>query len=86
MRRIKLTKFEQEIENAVGRGEYKPVGRNEFKEIAEAIAAYKAKKKDAVLNIRINSQDLQSLKQKAHKLGVKYQTFIAEILHKIAQA
>ena len=84
MRKIKLTKYEQEIEDAIARGEYKSVSRAEFKEIAEALAAYKATKKDAVLNIRVNNNDLQLLKDKAKKLGVKYQTFISEILHRIA--
>ncbi len=80
MRKIKLTKYEQAIEDAIGRGEYKSVDREELKEITEAIAAYK---KDAVLNIRINNNDLQLLKRKAQKLGLKYQTFISEILHRV---
>jgi predicted DNA binding CopG/RHH family protein len=42
------------------------------------------RKKDAVLNVRINSDDLEGIKQKARKLGVKYQTFVSEILHKVA--
>ncbi len=82
MRRIKLTRQEQAIEDALVRGEYQEVSKEEFNEIAQAIAA---RKKDKVLNIRINNYDLISLKQKAHKLGLKYQTFISEILHKIAQ-
>lgn len=83
MRKIKLTRYEQEIEDAIGRGEFVPVSPEKFKEIAEAIAR---KRKDKVLNIRINSFDLANLKEKARKLGVKYQTFIAEVLHKVAQA
>ena len=84
MRKIKLTKYEQEIEDAIGRGEYKRASPEDFKLVAEAIANYKAKQKDAVLNIRINNGDLQNLKQKAKKLGIKYQTFISEILHRVA--
>jgi predicted DNA binding CopG/RHH family protein len=48
--------------------------------------AIERRKKDAVLNIRINSYDLEALKQKARKIGVKYQTLISEILHKVAEA
>lgn len=81
MRRVKLTKFEREIEEAVGRGEYVPVSKEEFNKIAQAIARYR---KDAVLNIRVNSQDLRCLKEKAQKLGVKYQTLISEVLHHVA--
>ena len=80
-KRIRLTKHEKEIEEASARGEYRAASHEEFNSIARAIAA---RKKDAVLNIRINGQDLENLKQKAAKLGVKYQTFISEILHRAA--
>lgn len=83
MRRIKLTREEQAIEDAVSRGEYVSVSKEKFKEIAQALAH---RRKDAVLNIRINSYDLKAIKQKAHRLGIKYQTFIAEFLHRIAHS
>jgi len=82
MRRIKLTRQEKAIENSLLRGEYVRIPDSEFNEIAKAIAAHK---KDAVLNIRVNSQDLKSIKEKAAKLGIRYQTFISELLHKVAQ-
>ena len=82
MRKIKLTKQEQTIEDSLVRGEYIPVSKEEFDLIARSLAA---RKKDVVLNIRVNSYDLASIKHKAEKLGVKYQTFISEILHKVAQ-
>jgi len=81
MRRIKLTRWEKQLEDEIGRGEWVPVGKKEFDEIAQAIAR---KRKDAVLNVRVNKQDLDSIKEKARKLGVRYQTFIGEILHKVA--
>jgi len=83
MRKIKLTKQEKSIEDALLRGEYVSVSKEKFAEIA---AALEARKKDAVLNIRVNSYDLENIKQKAQKLGVKYQTFISEVLHKVAEA
>lgn len=87
MRRIKLTRQEKAIEDAALRGEYVPVSKEKFDEMAASIAAaVAAHRKDAVLNIRVNSYDLKNLKEKAHKLGVKYQTFISEILHRAAQA
>lgn len=79
--KVRLTRMEQEIENKAH--EYVPVGKDEYERIVQAI---ERRKKDAVLSIRINQQDLESLKQKAKKLGVKYQTFIAEILRKVAHA
>ncbi len=83
MRKIKLTRQEKAIEDALVRGEYVDVPKEEFDRIARMIAAYK---KDAVLNIRVNSQDLRHIKEKAKKLGVKYQTFISEILHRVAES
>lgn len=65
-REIKLTRQEKEIEEALMRGEYVPVPKEEFDRIAKAI---EARRKDAVLNIRVNHHDLESLKQKAAKLG-----------------
>ena len=81
MKRFKLTKSEKAIERALLRGEYVPAPAHEVKLVADAIAA---RRKDAVLNSRINSQDLNHLKQKAKTLGVPYQTFISEILHRYA--
>lgn len=81
MRKIKLTKNEKEIENALVQGEYVNIDANEFDNIAKAITS---RKKDSVLNIRINSEDLKLLKKKAQHFGIRYQTFISELLHKIA--
>ena len=80
-RNIKLTKFEKEIENSLLKDEFHDVDAKEIDLIAQSI---KRRKKDSVLNIRINSKDLNNLKQKAKKHGIKYQTFISELLHKIA--
>jgi len=83
MRKIKLTKYEQSIEDALERGEYVPASKEEFDRIVRALGRCR---KDAVLNIRINSNDLALIKSKAKKLGLRYQTFIAEYLHKFAHA
>jgi len=82
MRKIKLTRQEKAIEESLLKGEYISVSKEEFNTIADAIAA---RKKDAVLNIRVNSHDLASIKNKAERLGVRYQTFISELIHRIAQ-
>lgn len=81
MKKIKLTKSEQRIESALIHGEYRPTSQVEFARIADAI---KRRRKDTVLNIRVNSEDLKNIKQKAAKLGVPYQTFISETLHHLA--
>jgi len=81
MKKMKLTKYEQYVEDHMD--EYVPVSKAKFNTIVKAL---EARKKDAVLNIRINRGDLNSLKDKAKRLGVKYQSFIAEILHNVAMS
>ena len=82
MRTNKLTKQEKTIEEDLLKGEYASVDKVEMSAITSALAN---RKKDAVLNIRVNSQDLRSIKEKAHKLGLRYQTFISEVIHRVAQ-
>ncbi len=77
--RIRLTPYEKRIENEIE--QYVPTSREEFNKIKQML---EARKKNAVLNIRINQGDLSSIKQKAAKMGVKYQTFISEVLHRVA--
>lgn len=79
MRKIKLTREEQWIEDHME--EFVPASKEMFDLVKRSL---EARKKNAVLNIRINAGDLINLKAKAKKLGLKYQTFIAEILHKVA--
>jgi predicted DNA binding CopG/RHH family protein len=80
-RRIRLTRSEQAFERAAARGEFRRGSQAEFNRIAEALAR---RKKDAVLNIRVNSEDLESIKQKAKKMGIPYQTFVSELIHQYA--
>ena len=79
MRRIKLSRHERQIENEIEK--YVPVSKAEFRRLAEVLVR---RRKDTVLNIRVNNSDLESIKQKAKKLGVKYQTFVSEFLHRLA--
>lgn len=81
MKKIKLSLKEKAIEKALVKGEYRAANQAEFQNIASAIAR---RKKDAVLNIRVNRQDLECLKQKARHLGVPYQSFVSELLHHFA--
>jgi len=80
-KRINLSPIEKAIERAVHRGEYRPASKEEFGHIAEALAR---RKKDAVLNIRVNSQDLESIKEKSRRMGIPYQSFVSELIHQYA--
>lgn len=81
MRRIKLTKEEQWNEDHFE--EFRPIDRVEFNKIASELAA---RKKDKVISIRLNGLDLDNIRKKARKFGIKYQSYISEILHYAAQA
>lgn len=82
MKRVKLSKSELKVEKDLLAGKYVPVTPKEEREFLSALAE---KRKDAILHIRINSMDLNRIKEKASKAGVPYQTFIAHILHHIAR-
>jgi predicted DNA binding CopG/RHH family protein len=77
--KFKLTREERALEREIHR--YVPVPKAKYEEIAQALAR---RKKEAVLHIRMNRHDLDSLKKKAKRFGIGYQTFIAEILHHFA--
>jgi predicted DNA binding CopG/RHH family protein len=82
MKHAKLTKAEKAIEDALIKGECLDASKDEFKRVAAAIAG---RKKDAVLHVRVNSQDLDRIKKKAKQYGIRYQTFVSEFIHKLAQ-
>jgi predicted DNA binding CopG/RHH family protein len=82
MKKLKLSKEEKEIENALLKGEFKPVKAAELKSIEKAL---KSRKKDITMTIRVNSEDIEKIKGKANKLGIKYQSYISEIIHQVAQ-
>ena len=81
MKPIQLSSQEKKIEKALLNKEFIKVDPHLFKKIAQAVSN---RKKDAVLNIRVNHQDIQNIKYKAKLLGVKYQTLISEVLHQVA--
>ena len=81
MRKIKLTSLEKEIEQDLLKGKFIPFSDEEFRKISESI---KRRRKDAVISLRVNSVDLTHIKQKAKKLGLKYQTLVSELIHRVA--
>lgn len=82
MKRIRLTKEEKEIEKSLLNDEYVKIKGKKLELIEKSL---KARKKDVIMTIRVNSEDIDKIKKKAKKLGVKYQSYISEILHQIAQ-
>ncbi len=82
MKKVRLTKEEREIENALVKGEFTALKGKGLKEIETAL---KARKKDVTMTIRVNSEDIDKIKKKAKKMGIKYQSYISEIIHQVAQ-
>jgi len=83
MKKHKLTKKEKEIENALLQGEYIPIKGKELENIEKSL---KLRKKDITMTIRVNSEDIEKIKNKAKKLGLKYQSYISEVIHQVAEA
>lgn len=79
----RLQNPETRLMEALGSPAYWKKFEREMQQAAEELAA---KRKDAILHLRINSRDLARLKEKAEAAGLGYQTFIAEILRRAAQS
>ena len=82
MNEDKLDSEERDLLESYDRGEWQPVDDFEgeakrFREYARATV-----RKDARVNIRISSKDLEALQKKALEEGIPYQTLIASVLHK----
>ncbi len=83
MKKIKLNHEEQEMMSGIERDEFVPVTGKELNDVADAIAA---RKKDTTLTIRVNSRDIHRIKKMAVKKGIPYQTYISEVIHRVAEA
>jgi len=77
-----LDKDEEELISEYERGAFRPVKNQDMarKEAMEAARRYT--RKDARINIRLSTADLEMLKQRAAEEGLPYQSLIASILHK----
>ncbi len=73
---------ERELITAYDRGEFKPVRNQKRAKQAAVQAARRYMRKDARINIRLSTADLEMLKQRAAEEGLPYQSLIASVLHK----
>ena len=83
MKRQYLDAEEKEIMEAIENDEFVPVTGIELKRVADAIAA---RKKDMTLTIRVNRNDINRIKKMAQKRKIPYQSYISEVIHRVAQA
>lgn len=83
---LKLDPYEQEIENSIDPDNIHELSNVE-KEKYASYARYTLtlEKKAARVNIRLKRSDLDTIRQKANKNGLPYQTLINAILHQYAK-
>ena len=79
MKDMKLTKYEREIIEAIDKGEYEPVDdvKGEIERIHQiAQRQFKAK----MISLRLSEDSIVTLKEKAEKVGMPYQTIISMLI------
>ncbi|TKB70056.1 MAG: antitoxin [Nitrospira sp.] len=81
-KKLVLDQDEEQLITDYERGAFRPVKNQDMarKEAMEAARRYV--RKDARINIRLSTADLELLKQRAAEEGLPYQSLIASILHK----
>ncbi len=77
-----LTPEEQEIENAIERGEYESVPNLEEAKTDAVATARNTIAKNKIITIRLSEKNLINVKAAAAREGLSYQTFIASLIHK----
>ena len=77
MNRPKLDDLEQQIEHEAHR--YVPIVGEERTRVERVL---EKSRKTRSINIRISEHDLETVKRKAEREGLPYQTLISSILHK----
>lgn len=81
MSRIKLSKEEKDLLDAVESGEYESTLTEARRAELEAAAA-NTFRKDKRINIRISNRDLIAVQSRASEEGIPYQTLVSSIIHK----
>ena len=77
MKKTKLTKEEQEIEDSAE--QFRPASAETRQKVERII---ERSKKNRAISLRMSSFDLDRIKKKAAQQGMPYQTLINVILHK----
>jgi predicted DNA binding CopG/RHH family protein len=73
---------ERNLITAYESGEFRPVKDQQSAKQAVVQAARRYMRKDAHVNIRLSTADLEMLKRRAAEEGLPYQSLIASVLHK----
>tara|TARA_B100001093_G_scaffold479559_1_gene508643 strand:+ start:1079 stop:1387 length:309 start_codon:yes stop_codon:yes gene_type:complete len=81
---MKLDAYEKELLKLDDDGQILPLSPDLKEKDALIAAARETLQKDKRINIRMSGRDLLSLKRKANRFGMPYQTLISSILHQYA--
>ncbi|PIN77200.1 hypothetical protein COV16_07075 [Candidatus Woesearchaeota archaeon CG10_big_fil_rev_8_21_14_0_10_34_8] len=79
MKYYELTKEEQDLLDAVEKGEFAPRPKSEFKKYESYAKATLEKTRN--INIRLSLRDFMKLKVRAVEKGIPYQTLVTSVLH-----
>ena len=75
---------EQELFQSLESGEWESVDDLKNKIIQHQEVAKNTLRKDKRINIRLSSNDLESLRTNAVEMGLPYQTLVSSVLHQYA--
>ncbi len=82
---FKLSEDEQKFESEIERGDWKSVSKKDSDQFrSEMVEAAHNGNKDARVNLRLNPDDVEKIREKAEREGIPYQTLIGSVLHKYA--
>ena len=86
MRKIKLDKYEKNLEKALKKGKYIKTGNlKETKKLfSEAAKNYMEMQKSKRITIRVNQADLIKVKAKAKENNLPYQTLLNALIRQFA--
>ena len=81
--KITLDKYEQQIENALAKGEFTSTSDLEDTKqlFQEAVKNYRELQETRSITLRVRKEDLIKVKVKAKRNGIAYQTLISLLIH-----
>jgi len=85
--KAKLSKQEKDLHDSLERGEWKSVPNRDAeikKSVQAARVQIEAIRKEARVSLRLNSTDVDRMREKANQVGLPYQSLIASVIHQFA--
>lgn len=80
VKKLKLDRYEQEIEKALVKGEFVQVKNVEAEKKKLMLAAQNTFKKMRNINLRVSTMDLMRLRTRAEETGIPYQTLVRSLI------